>query len=143
MRCKLIMQWVEDGREQTVEHQLDEGRITIGRGVGNTCVLKDPTRVVSTKHAEIYAKGGIWSLCDVGSTNGTLLNGARIASNREHVLHDGDRIAVGHYQLVFQSAIGPAVSQVEQRPVQRVVSPPEGAATNSERLIYLLQRAYG
>lgn len=134
---------MEDGREHTVEHTLDQDRITIGRGGGNTCVLKDPTRVVSTKHAEIYARHGVWSLTDVGSTNGTMLNGTKVAQNQEHTLHDGDRIAIGSYQLSFRSGNGSSVSQAEPSPGQHVVSPAEGSATDSERLRYLMQRAYG
>jgi len=143
MRCTLILQWVDEGREQTVEHTFDHSRITIGRGEGNTCVLKDPTRMISTRHAEISGKQGVWSLCDVGSTNGTMLNGARITPKQEHVLHDGDRIAVGQYHLSFRCAAASATSQVQPTPVARGCSPTEGSAYDSERLCYLLQRAYG
>ena len=143
MRCTLILQSVDEGCEQTVEQIFDHERITIGRGVGNTCVLKDSTRMVSTKHAEISVRQGVWSLCDVGSTNGTMLNGVRIAPKQEHVLHDGDRIAVGRYRLSFRCATLPATSQAQPSPVARVLSSTEGSATDSERLCYLLHRAYG
>lgn len=142
MRCTLILQSVEEGREQTVEQTFDHERITIGRGVGNTCVLKDPTRMVSTKHAEISVRQGVWSLCDVGSTNGTMLNGVRIAPKQEHVLHDGDQIAVGHYHLSFRCASVPATSQAKPAPVARALPSTEGPATDAERLGYLLHRAY-
>ncbi len=142
MRCTLTLQWVEEGREQTVAHTFDHGRITIGRGVGNTCVLKDSTRMVSTKHAEISVRQGVWSLCDVGSTNGTILNGVRIASKEEHVLHDGDRIAVGHYSLSFRCATLRSISQAQVSPVAGPLPSTEGLPTDSERPCYLLHRAY-
>ncbi|MDH4079508.1 MAG: type VI secretion system-associated FHA domain protein TagH [Nitrospira sp.] len=143
MHCKLITQWVEDGREQTAEQTLDQHRITIGRGGGNTCVLKDPTRVVSTKHAELREKHGVWNLIDVGSTNGTMLNGARIIPSQEHPLHDGDRIAVGSYELLFRCATGVATPPAGSADVPCTSSSSEGPASDSERLRYLLQRAYG
>jgi len=143
MRCTLILQWVDEGRERTAEHTFDHSRITIGRGEGNTCVLKDSTRMISTKHAEISGKQGVWSLCDVGSTNGTMLNGARITPKQEHVLHDGDRIAVGQYHLSFRCAAASATAQAQPAPVAQSLSSSEGSATDSERLCYLLQRAYG
>ncbi|MFO0698101.1 MAG: type VI secretion system-associated FHA domain protein TagH [Nitrospira sp.] len=143
MRCTLILQSVDEGNEQTVEQTFDHERITIGRGVGNTCVLKDPTRMVSTKHAEISVRQGVWSLCDVGSTNGTMLNGVRIVPKQEHVLHDGDQIAVGQYHLSFRCATVPAISQAQASPVVPVLPSTEGPATDSERLGYFLHRAYG
>lgn len=143
MRCTLITQWTENGREQTLEHTFDQDRITIGRGGGNTCVLKDLTRVVSTKHAEAHAMHGGWSLIDVGSTNGTLLNGAKIASNQEHALHTGDRIRIGPYQLSFHIASGAAMSHVGPGPVQPSVPRVEQSEADAERLFYLMQRAYG
>ena len=143
MPCKLITQWVEDGREQTTEQSLDQHRITIGRGGGNTCVLKDPTRVVSTKHAELREKRGVWNLIDVGSTNGTMLNGARIIPSQEHRLHDGDRITVGPYLLSFRCAAGGETPQAGSAAVSYERSSSEGSASDAERLRYLLQRAYG
>lgn len=143
MRCTLILQWVDEGRERTAERTFDHSRITIGRGEGNTCVLKDPMRMISTKHAEISGTQGVWSLCDVGSTNGTMLNGVRIVPKQEHVLHDGDRIAVGQYHLSFHCATRPATSQAQASPVAPALPSTEGSATDSERLCYLLHRAYG
>lgn len=146
MPCKLIMQWLEDGREQTVERAFDHDRIMIGRGGGNNFVLNDPTRVVSTKHAEIRKKQGVWSICDVGSTNGTILNGIKIAPKEERELHDGDRITIGPYRLFFQSvapSTTPATTPGSSRESAPPVVPSFGTtATDPERLRYVLQRAY-
>jgi type VI secretion system FHA domain protein len=142
MLCKLITQWLEDGREQVAERTFDHDLVTIGRGVNNTCILKDPSRVVSTKHAEIRERQGFWSVCDVGSTNGTILNGATIAPKEEHPLHHGDRITIGPYQLFFQSVAPPAIPDSSRKAVQPVVLPSVSMAIDSERLHYFLQRAY-
>lgn len=146
MPCKLIMQWFEDGREQTAERTFDHDLITMGRGAGNNFVLKDPRRVLSTKHAEIHERQGVWSICDVGSTNGTILNGIKIAPKDEIELHDGDRITVGPYQLFFQSVVLSttlAPTSSSSREAAPPAMPQSGTpATDPERLRYVLQRAY-
>lgn len=48
---------------------------------------------VSTRHAEFHASGGRWSIIDQGSTNGTFVNGERIASERR--LANGDIVSFG------------------------------------------------
>lgn len=143
MACKLIVRRLEEGPEQSVEQTFDGARITIGRGVGNDLVLKDPTRVVSTKHAEICDKQGAWIVRDVGSTNGTILNGRKITPRQAYELHPGDLLSVGPYQLAFQ-----AIRQQETRGSNGEAAPPvtapsDTAATNPERLRYILQRACG
>ena len=64
--------------------------ITIGRSGDNVLVLDDPA--VSRHHARIQARGGALVLTDLGSTNGTRVNGSSI---REVVLGDGDDIGIG------------------------------------------------
>lgn len=142
MPCKLTMQWLEDGREHTAERAFDHDLITIGRGGGNNFVLTDPTRVVSTKHAEIRGKEGVWSICDVGSTNGTILNGIKIVPKEERELHDGDQLTIGPYQLFFQRVAPPATSGLSQEAAPPIVPPSGTGTTDPERLRYVLQRAY-
>lgn len=48
---------------------------------------------VSTRHAEFRLAGGMWSIADLASTNGTLVNGARITGERR--LADGDIVSFG------------------------------------------------
>lgn len=78
-----------------------EGRIRIGRQSGNDLVISDPG--VSRNHAEVLrgTKGGAL-LRDLGSTNGTIINGTRLESRAEHRLRDGDRITVGHTVIEFR-----------------------------------------
>ena len=69
----------------------------LGRSERNDIVLKD--RFVSADHAEVSRRGESYVLRDVGSTNGTFCNGARIEA--EVVLRDGDRIGVGTSVFAF------------------------------------------
>lgn len=72
------------------------GRTTIGRSASNDIVL--PDLLVSRRHAEVRQVGGVPHLVDLGSTNGTYLNGRRI--NRA-ALTPGDLVSIGHYEFSF------------------------------------------
>jgi hypothetical protein len=65
--------------------------LTIGRAKDCDCVLTDPT--VSRHHAELRRDGERWLLRDLGSRNGTRVNGMRVLAPTE--VHPGDRIALG------------------------------------------------
>lgn len=69
---------------------------TIGRGTDNDLVL-DATEV-SRYHARVEFVGGQWRLVDLGSTNGTKVNGRPV---KETTLRPGDRIDLGTLQLEF------------------------------------------
>ena len=71
--------------------------IVIGRLSTNDVVLADSN--VSRRHAELRRSGETWSLVDLGSTNGSLVNG-KLA--REHDLSDGDRLTFGTSELIFK-----------------------------------------
>jgi hypothetical protein len=72
--------------------------ITIGRSRQCDVVLNDPN--VSRKHAEIRPRGGGWVLSDLGSTNGSSLNGRRI--DGPEVLNAGDEIEIGTSVIRFE-----------------------------------------
>ena len=72
----------------------------IGRLAGCAVVVSDLN--VSRKHAQVRRQGGVFVVSDLGSTNGTLVNGARI--DGECVLQDGDVISVGATHLRFEAS---------------------------------------
>ena len=69
---------------------LDGGRVTAGRGDGCDLVVRDTT--VSREHAAFVLRADTWWVLDLGSTNGTRVNGLRAA---EHPVVPGDRIELG------------------------------------------------
>lgn len=71
--------------------------VVIGRLSSSDVVLPDPN--VSRRHAELRRDGDRWVLADLGSTNGTLVNG-KLAG--EHALKDGDRLTIGTSELRFK-----------------------------------------
>ena len=75
---------------------LDRERITIGRRADNEVCL--PNLAVSGEHAAIVTILADSFLEDLGSTNGTLVNGSPIA---KHFLRDRDEIDVGRHKLVY------------------------------------------
>lgn len=87
-----------DGKRGILE--LTKPLITIGRGPANDLVLNDLG--VSRFHAVVkQSPGGAVVIADRGSTNGVMVNGARIAAEVE--LRKGDRARIGAYELVFES----------------------------------------
>jgi hypothetical protein len=83
------------------EIELSGGPLTIGRATDNGLVLHDSR--VSRHHARLQARRGTLVFTDLGSTNGSRVNGARVA---EVVLGEGDRIEVGDTVLVVESIPG-------------------------------------
>lgn len=72
--------------------------ITLGRATECTVPIKD--RYLSRKHAEIAFAEGAWIVRDLGSVNGTMLNGMKI--NGTLPLRPGDRITLGDSEVVFE-----------------------------------------
>ena len=77
---------------------LEEARFVLGRDATNDVVVDDP--FVSRRHAEIAWDGEAYVLHDLGSRNGTRVNGSRVFEPAR--LKHGDVIALGDVTLVFQ-----------------------------------------
>ncbi|HHN46295.1 MAG TPA: FHA domain-containing protein [Planctomycetes bacterium] len=71
----------------------EQGTVVLGRRSSCDVQVVDPK--ASRVHAEISAAGGFLYVRDMGSRNGTLLNGRRIDPDTLEVLEAGDRIAIG------------------------------------------------
>lgn len=80
--------------------QLQGASVSIGRASECTIPIKD--RYLSRRHAEIVQTNGSWILKDLGSANGTYLNGARV--EHDQALRTGDRIRLGDTEIVFESS---------------------------------------
>jgi pSer/pThr/pTyr-binding forkhead associated (FHA) protein len=84
----------EAGREFALEGPV----LTIGRRADQDIVLSDPS--VSRSHAHIECGGWGVALVDLGSTNGTVVDGRRLQGGRA-VLRGGERIEIGTVVLEF------------------------------------------
>jgi hypothetical protein len=78
-------------------HVLSSGRNVIGRGT--EADIRLPDTGVSRKHVDVVLDSGTAICEDLGSTNGTLVNGRRIT---RQPLADGDVIRIGHSVLVYR-----------------------------------------
>jgi hypothetical protein len=78
---------------------LGESVVTIGRRAESTIVLSDPT--VSRNHAEIRPAGAGWVLVDLGSTNGSRVDGIRVSIQP---LEDGNEISFGNTKMWFEAS---------------------------------------
>ena len=78
-------------------HELTTGRNVIGRGT--EADIRLPDTGVSRKHVDVVLDGGTATVEDLGSTNGTLVNGRRVS---RLALADGDVIRIGHSVLVYR-----------------------------------------
>jgi pSer/pThr/pTyr-binding forkhead associated (FHA) protein len=90
--------WGRGGRELRA---LDSERTTVGSHQSNDVVVDSDG--VSRVHAVFERFGDTWTVRDLGSRNGTFVNGARIIG--EQALHSGDEILLGRLRLLFH---GPA-----------------------------------
>ena len=120
---------------------LAPGMTTFGRRPENTVVLTGDL-YVSGSHAQISAEGGdVFILTDIGSTNGTLLNGERLKIHAPVQLSDGDELLIGGTALRFerlverlgQSAAAEAVPEgsTEVKELTKVNVPAEAGAEDA------------
>ena len=78
-------------------YDLATNRVLLGRETGNDIVVNDLN--ASRQHAQIeFEPQGVWVITDLGSTNGTLVNGAPVTRRG---LSDGDRITLGITDFIF------------------------------------------
>jgi pSer/pThr/pTyr-binding forkhead associated (FHA) protein len=97
------------------ELSLDKERITIGRKPQNDIQIEN--LAVSSEHACVVTILNDSFLEDLGSTNGTLVNGTPI---KKHILQNSDVIEIGKYKLKFVND-GPAVTQTTVEDFERTM----------------------
>ncbi len=108
---------IAEGKEAGREFVFEQSSVVIGRISECDVILYDPG--VSRKHARIFAEGDAYFVEDMGSSNGTKVNGNVI---KKHLLADGDAVSLGPVVFNFSSA---AIDEPDP-PVEPAVA---GAAT--------------
>jgi hypothetical protein len=92
---------VRKGPEVGERFYLDRPRLTIGRDPSSDIFLNDIT--VSRVHASLDVEAHEVGVVDEGSLNGVYVNGVSVD---RAVLHNGDQLQVGRFQMVFLSGGG-------------------------------------
>jgi hypothetical protein len=90
-------------RLQLQEFELPAGQTIIGRG--SNCNLTIDDALMSRDHAIVHVTDGRVTIRDLGSRNGTRVNGSVIEDDTE--LHDGDRIRFGSTEMIFSRVVTP------------------------------------
>jgi transcriptional regulator of acetoin/glycerol metabolism len=122
----------------------DVDAVAIGRGTpggppieGGTLKVNLDDRRVSSSHAQLVRQLGRWSVEDLGSKNGTWLNGSRLSAPR--ALDDFDVLEIGHSFLVFRSDVQVPAAVPVVLPESELDSE-AGFSTFSPRLGHELER---
>lgn len=107
------------------------GRRDVVIGRAPDCDLPVESARASRRHAAVHSEGDHFSVRDLGSTNGTFVNGRRIAG--EQTLSPGDRIEIGEVVVTF-CQVGSALADPVSRPNANadqtmVMSPATGSPT--------------
>jgi MoxR-like ATPase len=110
VKCLTILEGTDPG----LRYPLDASPVTIGRANDNRFVLPQESKA-SRHHAELTEDDGVWSVRDLGSMNGTYVNGERIEWPR--VLKLGDRIKLAGEMLLFEEVS--AADAVRTEPPRR------------------------
>jgi pSer/pThr/pTyr-binding forkhead associated (FHA) protein len=115
------------GKRLTVRNPV----VNIGRGDYNDLVIPEPS--VSASHAKLQRREGIWVLTDLGSTNGTFVDGERLTE--ETPLGPGATIRFGEVATLFESTDDTTGIQqrVGTRMVEGLRTPPEREAASPRR----------
>ncbi len=124
------LSWVEGS--QLMRHAVHEA-CQLGRDPV-ACALAQPhLEGLSRVHAAIDKIGGIWWVKDLGSANGTLLNGLELDQPQGNALQDGDELVLGGWHLtftvgfpgldnhVFVERVGDLFQEVRPEPAQAMV----------------------
>lgn len=90
---------IKSGPNAGTSYPLEKSEVIIGRDLNNDIVINDPE--VSRRHARLFLQGASYAVEDIGSTNGSLVNGQRLYTPQS--LNSGELITLGeHVVLMFE-----------------------------------------
>jgi predicted component of type VI protein secretion system len=106
-------------------YPLEAPEIVIGRDASNIVAINDAE--VSRKHAKLSLHGSAYVIQDLGSTNGTFVNGQRVTSTQ--VLNPGDTVAFGeNISLTYEAAFDANATVIASAQAPRTVVPAQRPA---------------
>ena len=127
-------------RKTVQVYDLERPVIRVGRIAEMDIVIDNVS--VSRRQAEIQREGDAWVVRDIGSSNGTFVNGERLTGDRK--LQAGDEIGIGKYSLFFEragsdaeAARAPAVATAPAASAPRAAAARPAAAARSESTMFL------
>lgn len=118
---------IRQGPQAGMSFPLSGGQAVIGREEGLEISLQDPE--ASRRHTRVTWQAGQFIIEDLGSTNGTFVNGVQITAPQ--MLNPGDSVGVGQTSLVFQVAGAQMGAPQYQPPAQYEPAPAASAPVES------------
>ncbi len=120
---------------EKIEAMLNQSEMEIGKAAHNRLVISDPT--VSSTHAIVLVHDGGYNIVDLGSSNGTFINGQRLGGE-SHTLRHGDKIQLGQVLLTFRNPAETTENKTAKLSVQTLeeirkratLRPPTGISTD-------------
>ena len=118
------------GRKTMQVFDLEKTSIVVGRGEEADILIDNPS--MSRRHAEFRQEGAGWIVEDLGSSNGTFMNGERIEGVK--FVEVGTEVAFGKFSIVFDKAVGgepaaaPAAASAAPDPFQGTPAAPVASA---------------
>lgn len=107
---RLIITEQDKPEEQSVI--LGTEPVTLGRGEDNHVRLEE--EVISRHHAKIHSENEQYFLTDLGSENGTIINGVPVKSEESHLLRNNDLIDIGRFHLRFWQTDEAVAEEIEK-----------------------------
>jgi signal transduction histidine kinase len=128
--------YVIKGQDQGALFDVDEGRVGIGREATNPIRLQDTE--VSRRHAELRYDGSVCLIIDLGSSNGTYVNGQRV--DKQHQLASSDKVQIGGTVMLFTD---PAEKTPEDISDKVDIVSYQGLVTDSSRIVRSMSQQEG
>ncbi len=117
LELKIVSEHADLVGDDAVREYYESGG-TIGRSLHNDWILPDPDRFISSRHATIDFKGGIYYLADT-SSNGVYVNNEMepIGKGNPRRLFDGDRLRLGDFEIAVSIDSGESlVMPLDEKP---------------------------
>lgn len=105
-------------------HDLNKNSLTIGRDVRHDIIINEEQ--ISREHARLTLDGGALTIIDLGSTNGTSVNGQRLTPHTPRILTAGDVIGLGENVTLVCSVV---ITDPEATVIRTDVPPPPPLTT--------------
>lgn len=115
---KPLLQFYSEERGEVRRVTVEQTPFRIGRC--ENADLRIDSAQVSREHAEVYERGGNWCIRDLGSTNGTEVNGESVTDAQ---LRDGDVIRFVDIELIFLNASATPFQRMATQPAVRAAQP--------------------
>ena len=118
---------VRQGAQAGMSFTITGNQVLLGREEGLDIILQDPES--SRRHSRISWQGGQYVIEDLGSTNGTFVNGVQITTPQ--MLNPGDSIGIGQTAMVFQMQGGQVPFQSPPPRQAQTYAEPSSPSTSS------------